>query len=134
MPTPSPALIHKIAKARATAPSELPLVRQCARVVLAWATESGEQEAAIAGLKSAHGSNWSLVTALQLLSGRRGQFGAECGAPDERATLFHAHLLAKACCNQGDLGAVSMPALNKIEELRRLAAEQARPGDSSNRC
>lgn len=129
MPTPSPALIHKIAKARATAPSELPLVRQCARVVLAWATESGEQEAAIAGLKSAHGSNWSLVTALQLLSGRRGQFGAECGTPDERATLFHAHLLAKACCNQGDLGAVSMPTLKEIDELRRLAAEQARSGD-----
>ena len=50
MSKPSPALLHKIAKARAAAPSELPLVRQCAQVVLAWATESGEQEAAIAGL------------------------------------------------------------------------------------
>lgn len=134
MPTPSPALLHKIAKARAAAPSELPLVRQCASVVLAWATESGEQEAALAGLKSAYGSNWSLVTALQLLSGRRGQFAAECGAPHERVTLYHAHLLAKACCNQGDLGAVSMPTLKEVEELRRLAAEQALYGDSSNRC
>jgi len=132
MPTPSPALLHKIAKARAAAPSELPLVRQCARVVLAWATESGEQEAAIAGLKAAHGSNWSLITALQLLSGRRGQFAAECGAPHERATLFLAHLLAKACCNQGDMGAVSMPTLKDVEELRRLAAEQALSGDTTS--
>ena len=129
MPTPSPALLHKIAKARAAAPSELPLVRQCARVVLAWATENVEQEVELAGLKAAHGSNWSLITALQLLSGRRGQFAAECGAPRERATLFHAHLLAKACCSQGDLGAVSMPTLKEIDELRRLAAEQARSGD-----
>lgn len=132
MPTPSPALLHKIAKARTAAPSELPLVRQCAHVVLAWATESSEQEAAIAELKAAHGSNWSLVTALQLLSGRRGLFAAECGAPHERATLFHAHLLAKACCNQGDLGAVSMPTLKDVEELRRLAAEQALSGDTTN--
>lgn len=132
MPTPSPALLHKIAKARAAAPSELPLVRQCARVVLAWATADGEQEAAIAGLKAAHGSNWSLITALQLLSGRRGRFAAECGAPHERATLFHAHLLAKACCHQGDLGAVRMPTLKEIDELRRLAAEQALTCTPSN--
>jgi hypothetical protein len=132
MPTPSPALLHKIAKARAAAPFELALVRQCAHVVLAWATKSSEQEAAIAELKAAHGSNWSLVTALQLLSGRRGLFAAECGSPHERATLFHAHLLAKVCCNQGDLGAVSMPTLKEVEELRRLAAQQALSGDTAN--
>jgi len=40
-----------------------------------------------------------------------------------------ADLLAKACCSQGRLGAVSMPTLKEIDELRRLAAEQARSGD-----
>ena len=34
IPTPIPALLHKVGKARAAAPSELPLVRQCANVVL----------------------------------------------------------------------------------------------------
>lgn len=93
---PSPSLVAKIAKQRAAAPSDLPLVRRCAGVVLAWLAQKGEGSAdlrrAIAQLREEHGSNWSLITALQLLSGRRGQFAAECGCPDERGLLYLAHL------------------------------------------
>jgi hypothetical protein len=49
MRIPSPALAHKIANARAAAPADLPLVRHCAHVVLAWAKESEERQGAIAG-------------------------------------------------------------------------------------
>jgi hypothetical protein len=119
------ALAHKIAKARAAAPADLPLVRHCAHVVLAWAMESEDQERAIADLKAAHGSNWSLVTALQLLSGRRGLFAAECCDGHERVALYHAHLLAKVSCDLAALGTDRPPTSLEVEALRRLATEQA---------
>ncbi len=125
MSTPSPALLHKIAKARANALSDLPLVRNSAYVVLAWAVCGGELDAAIANLKASHGSNWSLTTALQLLSGRRGQFAAECGTDGERAMLYLAHLVAKSACCQEGLGAVTMPTQAEMQELRNLAAKYA---------
>lgn len=128
MSTPSPALAHKIAKARAAAPADLPLVRHCASVVLAWATESEEREGAIAELKAAHGPNWSLVTALQLLSGRRGLFAAECCDGHERVALYHAHLLAKASCDRAALGTGIPLTTLEIEALRKLATEQADRG------
>lgn len=118
---PSPSLLFKIAKARAEAPSDLPLVRHCARVVLAWALNDVELDAALKALKDSHGARWSLTTALQLLSGRRGQFAAECGKMDERFMLYFAHLLAKAACNDAGLGAVTKPADAVINELRKLA-------------
>lgn len=128
MRTPSPALVQKIAKARAAAPAELPLVRRCAHVVLAWATESEEREAAIAELKAAHGPNWSLVTALQVLSGRRGLFAAECCDGNERVALYHAHLLAKGSYDLAALGTDRPPTSLEVEALRRLATEQADRG------
>lgn len=125
MPTPSPSLAHKIAKARSAASADLPLVRHCAHVVLAWATESEEREGAIDELKAAHGPNWSLVTALQLLSGRRGLFAAECCDGHERVALYHAYLLAKVFCDRAALGTGRPPTTLEVEALRRLATEQA---------
>lgn len=118
----SPALAHKIRAARAVAPRELPLVRQCAAVVLAWAGVADDLDAAITDLKSTHGSNWSLVTALQLLSGRRGQFAAECAPKEERAILFLAHLIGKSASSNLGLGAVKVPAKAEIDEWHKLAA------------
>lgn len=128
MRTPSPALAHKIAKARAAAPADLPLVRHCAHVVMAWAKESEELEGAIAELKAAHGPNWSLVTALQLLSGRRGLFAAECCDGHERVAQYHAHLVAKVSCDLAALGTNRPPTSLEVEALRRLATEQADRG------
>jgi len=117
----SPALAHKIRKARAAAPSELPLVRQCAAVALASAGIEGDLDAAISNLKNAHGSNWSLITALQLLSGRRGQFAAECAPKEERATLFLAHLIGKSASSSLGLGSVNAPTKADIDEWRKHA-------------
>lgn len=123
----SPALQQKIAKTRANAPMDLPLVRNCANVVLAYVSGNG-MNVAITSLKETHGPNWSLTTALQLLSGRRGRFAIECAPLPERQTLFLAHLVAKSVCNQGRLGAVNMPTETEMDELRRLSAQQHQVG------
>lgn len=123
----SPALQQKIAKTRASAPMDLPLVRNCANVVLACVSGAG-MDVAISSLKAAHGTNWSLTTALQLLSGRRGLFAIECAQAPERQTLFLAHLVAKSVCNQGRLGAVNMPSETEMDELRKLAVQQHQVG------
>ncbi len=125
MTSPSPALLHKIKKARASASSDLPLVRTCAQVVLTWLANDGGLDAAVKQLKSVHGANWSLATALQLLSGRRGQFAAEAGGIDERATLYFAHLVAKSACSEAGLGAFCIPTEAELVALRRLSTEQA---------
>ena len=125
MTTPSPALLHKIKKARASASSDLPLVRTCAQVVLTWLANDGGLDSALKQLKSDHGANWSLNTALQLLSGRRGQFAAEAGSIDERATLYFVHLVAKSACSEAGLSTVDKPTEAELVTLRRLSVEQA---------
>lgn len=100
-------------------------------MVLAAVSGNGELDAAVAALKVNHGANWSLTTALQVLSGRRGQFAAECGKDDERTELFLAHLIAKTVCNKADLGAVSMPTAEEIAALQdRAQAWRAHSNDS----
>ncbi|GKS73256.1 hypothetical protein AVME950_00190 [Acidovorax sp. SUPP950] len=120
----SPALRAKIAKTRAGASSDLPLIRSAARVVQAWVADDGSLASALAEMKATHGSNWSLTTALQVLSGRRGQFAAECGLPDERAELFLAHLVAKSTCSGAGLGAVSQPTQEEFAQLKKLVASR----------
>lgn len=120
----SPALRAKIAKTRAGASSDLPLIRSAAQVVLAWIADDGDLPSALAAMKAMHGTNWSLTTALQVLSGRRGQFAAECGLPDERARLFLAHLVAKSTCSGAGLGAVSQPTQEEFEELQKHVASR----------
>lgn len=122
MTSPSPALLQKIKKARASAPADLPLVRSCAQVVLIWAFNERGFDGAVLQLKADHGARWSLTTALQLLSGRRGEFAAEVGTPEERQTLYLAHLVAKAVCSDAGLGAVCRPKEADLIELRRLSA------------
>lgn len=96
-------------------------MRRCAAVVLAWAGVAGDLDAAIADLKGAHGFNWSLVTALQLLSGRRGQFAAECAPKEERVPLLLAHLIGKSVSSNLGLGAVNPPTQADLDELRKHA-------------
>lgn len=83
-------------------------------------------DAALKELKAAHGTTWSLTTALQLLSGRRGQFAAECGTPDEHAGLYLAHLVAKSVCSSEELGTVAPPTPTELARLRELVAAQTK--------
>jgi hypothetical protein len=129
MNQPSAALRHKIAAARAKATAELPLVRDCARVVLQAVSADGpiksEYKEALDALKASHGAHWSLTTALQLLSGRRGKFAAEAASGGERVALFLAHLVAKSVSSQGGLGAVSKPTQAEMDEMQILAERYA---------
>lgn len=40
------------------------------------------------------------------MSGRRGEFAADCAAPEEQMQLHLAHLVAKQVCSQNGLGAI----------------------------
>jgi hypothetical protein len=116
----SPSLLQKIAKARQAAPSELPMARLCAAVILA-AVESEEAvHLAIARLKEALGSNWSHVTALQFMSGRRGEFAADCSLPEEQVSLHLAHLVAQQVCNEQNLAGVRSPDGLDVAKIRVL--------------
>lgn len=102
----SPALIHKIAQARKFAPHELPKARLCANVILAVFAGDNAMESAVVQLKLGLGNHWSPVTALQFMSGRRGEFAANCAEPQEQAQLYLAHLVAKQVCSDEGLGSV----------------------------
>lgn len=118
----SPALKSKIAQARALAPHELPKARLCANVILAAGDGESAMALAVAQLKQGLGNNWSPVTALQFMSGRRAEFAAECAAPTEQAQLYLAHLVAKQVCSDGGLGAVAPPDGIDMAKLRSLVA------------
>ena len=99
----SPALRHKIAKARAVAPHELPQARLCAQVIMAvMVGDEKAVESAVAQLKQGQGAIWSVVTAFQFMSGRRGEFAADCAAPEEQELMNLAHLVAKQVCSDGN--------------------------------
>jgi hypothetical protein len=116
----SPSLRQKIARARAQAPHELPMARLCADVILAALDGEAAMQSSIAQLKNGVGQNWSPVTALQFMSGRRGEFAADCAAPEEQANLHLAHLVAKHVCSENGLGAVQSPDGLDMAKLRAL--------------
>lgn len=118
----SPALRTKIAQARALAPHELPKARLCANVILAAVDGENAMESAVAQLKQGLGNNWSPVTALQFMSGRRGEFAADCAAPQEQAQLYLAHLVAKRVCSDEGLGVVAPPEGIDVAKLHSLVA------------
>lgn len=116
----SPSLKVKIAQARALAPQELPKARLCANVILAAVDGENAMESAVIQLKQGLGSNWSLITALQFMSGRRGDFAADCAAPNEQAQLYLTHLVAKRVCSDEGFGAVAPPDGIDIAKLHSL--------------
>jgi len=118
----SPTLRTKIAQARAFAPHELPKARLCANVILAAVDGENAMQSAVAQLKQGLGNNWSPVTALQFMSGRRGEFAADCAAPQEQAQLYLAHLVAKQVCSDEGLGAVAPPDGIDVAKLHSLVA------------
>lgn len=118
----SPALRIKISKARAFAPHELPQARLCANVILAAVDGETAMESAVAQLKQGLGNNWSHVTALQFMSGRRGEFAVDCAPPQEQAQLYLAHLVAKRVCSDEGLGAVTPPAGIDVAKFHSLVA------------
>ncbi len=118
----SPALRHEIAQARAFAPHEFHKARLCANVILSAIDGESAMESAVAQLKQGLGNNWSPVTALQFMSGRRGEFAVDCAAPKERAQLYLAHLAAKQVCSDEGLGAVAPPDGIDVAKLHSLVA------------
>ena len=116
----SPALRHKIAQARAFAPHELPKARLCVNVILASVAGENAMELAVAKLKQGLGKNWSPVTALQFMSGRRGEFAADCAEPQEQAQLYLAHLVAQQVCSDEGLGSVVPPDGIDVAKLHSL--------------
>lgn len=118
----SPALRHKIAKARLIAPLELNKARLCAEVILASIQGEAAMECAVLQLKQGLGNNWTPVTAMQFMSGRRGEFASDCGEPNERAQMYLAHLVAKHICSAEGLGAVSPPSDIDVAKLHELIA------------
>lgn len=118
----SPSLRTKVAQARAFAPHELPKARLCANVILAAVDGKNGMEPAVAQLKQGLGNNWSPITALQFMSGRRGEFAADCAEPHEQAQLYLAHLVAKRVCSEEGLGAVAPPDGIDVAKLLSLVA------------
>jgi hypothetical protein len=103
----SKSLDQKIAGIRRVAPQEVPKARLCAEVILAAGED--EMQLALTKLKKSLGNNWSTVTAMQFMSGRRGALAAECAPPLERPRLQWAHLVSKKVCSDHGLGGVSPP-------------------------
>lgn len=95
----SAALAKKISDQRAIAHLEVQMARLCAEVIYAVIRrKADEQQIAVRALKAACGRNWSHVTAMQYMSGRRGEFAALAAPSDEVERLFVAHLVAKDVC------------------------------------
>lgn len=117
----SPSLRRKITQARVLAPYELPKARLCTNVILAVFDGEAAMQSAIAQLKEGLGNNWSHITAFQFMSGRRGEFAADCATPEEQVQLHLAHLVAKQVCNQNGLGAVQSADGLDVAKLRALA-------------
>jgi hypothetical protein len=116
----SPALRSKIAKAQANAPLELHKARLCTNVILA-ATEGQEAaDAALSELKQGLGNNWTTVTAMQFMSGRRGEFAVNCADPFEKVPMYLAHLVAKEICSSQGLGAVTAPTDVDVAKFKAL--------------
>lgn len=118
----SPSLTHKIAQTRVFAPHELPKARLCAKVI--WATVDGENaiQLAVEELKLAAGNNWSMVTALQFMSGRRAEFAIDCAEPIEQVPLHLAHLVAKQLCSDNGLGGAAPPDGIDVAKFNALVA------------
>lgn len=118
----SAALRHKIAKARLAAPLELNKARLCSDLILSSMEGEEAMETAFSRLKQGLGNNWSPVTAVQFMSGRRGEFAADCAEPHERAQMYLAHLVAKHICSTEGLGAVNPPDGVDVAKLHALIA------------
>lgn len=122
----SKSLDQKIATARRMAPQELPKARLCAEVILAISEGEDAVALAVTELKKGLGNNWSITTAMQFMSGRRGAFAAECALLPERPRLHLAHLVAKKVCSDHGLGGVNAPDHVDVAQLSSLVSAAQR--------
>ena len=125
----SPALRQKIARARKDAPADVPLVMRCANVVLALREGEEAMRAAIEDLREHHGTMWSLTTAVQLLSGRRGEFASDCAPEAAQQRLFLSRMISKTVAAEQQLAAVNSPTDDELRKLKVLAAQVALQGN-----
>lgn len=118
----SASLRAKIVKLRELAPYDLPKARLCANLILSSLDGKSAIQLAVDQLKQGLGNNWSATSALQFMSGRRGEFAADCAEPHEQARLYLAHLVAKQVCSSEGLGAVVPPDGIDVARLHALVA------------
>lgn len=91
----SPAQAHKLAGMRARAPSELPKVRACAKVILAQKQPEGQAaQEALTALRAVVGPIWGVGTALQYMSGQQAEMAVECAPKEEQGALDLARHIA----------------------------------------
>lgn len=119
----SKSLQHKIEQTRLNAPLEVPKARLCSRVILAMMTGQSV-EVPVQELKTALGSSWSSLRAIQFMSGRRGQMAAQVAPVAERNDLWLAHLVAKALADNQAITAINIAALEQVAKELAMGGAQ----------
>lgn len=107
----SKSLDYKIQQLRQAAPLEVPKAIACAGVIFSM-MDGQDAASALSRLKALAGTNWSEVTAIQFMSGRRGLFAADAASAEHQLGLYVAHLIA--------LGVSALPGLPAVEAVRQL--------------
>jgi hypothetical protein len=72
----------------------------------------------LAELKAGLGSNWSLVTAFQFMSGNQAKFAAECCEEPEREQMLAAHSFALRLIGASISDLLGLSAVIKAANLR----------------
>lgn len=120
----SKALQSKIRQTRLNAPLEVPKARLCSRAVLAMMTGQ-PLDAPVQELRTALGSSWSSLRAIQFMSGRRGQMAAQAAPEAERNDLWLAQLLAKELADGQAITAINIAALEQVAKEIAMGGAQA---------
>ncbi len=119
-------LQYKLDAMRRDAPLHLTKARLCSDLVFALCGIDSEQsvEVRLKALKAGLGSRWSVVSALQFMSGQQAEFVIQICAVQERPRLLLAHMVAKETCVGIGLVDVRSIASIDVAKLRKLAGLQ----------
>jgi hypothetical protein len=119
----SPSMQSKLKQMRRVAPMAVNKTPLYGGVVLALLDPVGDTDAALHDLKTGLGSNWTAVTAFQLMSEKQALFAAECAGENERDALIKAHQISLAVSDLAGISRLS------VAQLRVVAMEAAgQPG------
>ncbi|ART61461.1 hypothetical protein CBP36_21065 (plasmid) [Acidovorax carolinensis] len=95
----------------------------CANVVLALQENEQAVLEAVEELKQQHGRMWSWTTAVQLLSGRRGEFASDCAPPEAQERLLWCRMVAKMLAESRRMATVNPPSQEDFCRVRALVNE-----------
>lgn len=104
----------KLNQMRRAAPMTVNKTRLCGGVVLALLDPIGDLDAALQDLKTGLGSNWTIVTAFQFMSGKQALFAAECADENEREALIKAHQISLAVSDFAGISRLSVAQLRVV--------------------